>query len=103
MLTRDLTDLRAKYEEILRLRLLHGTGDEPDPRRAMAALAGRFPGALRELDDLPLPEIRARIEALRAAFARFSSVPSSCASSFAISSLRSSTSRLVSLIVVLAG
>ena len=67
MLTRDLADLRAKYEEMLRLRLLHSSSDEPDPRRAMAALAGRFPGALREIDALPLPEIRARIDALRAA------------------------------------
>ncbi len=67
MRTDELCDLRAKYEEMLRLRLLHASGDEPDPRRAMAALAGRFPGALREIDELPLDEIRGRIEALRAA------------------------------------
>ncbi len=65
--TRELAELRLKYEEMLRLRLLHGSADEPDPRRAMAALAGRFPGALREIDELPLDTIKARIEALRAA------------------------------------
>ena len=35
-----------------------------DPRREMAALAARFPGALRELDEAPLDLIRRRIEAL---------------------------------------
>jgi hypothetical protein len=57
----DLARLRAKYEEILRLRE-HDTGE--DPRRALLALASEFPGALREIDDLPLSEIRARTEAL---------------------------------------
>ena len=37
-----------------------------DPRRAMAALASRFPGALREIDELPLDTIAARISELRA-------------------------------------
>jgi hypothetical protein len=60
----DLAALRAKYEEMLRLRLEAGDGD---PRRAMAALASRFPGALREIDELPLEDIRDRIDALRAA------------------------------------
>ena len=67
MFTRELADLRLKYEEMLRLRALHDAGDELDPRRAMAALAARFPGALREIDELPLVEIRARIDALRTA------------------------------------
>src|SRR4051812_10405817 len=52
---------------MLRLRLLHDAGDPEDPRRAMAALACRFPGALREIDELPLQEITDRIDALRAA------------------------------------
>ncbi len=61
---RDIAALRAKYEEMLRLRLLHDAGDETDPRRAMARLAQEFPGALREIDELPIDEIRARIEKL---------------------------------------
>jgi hypothetical protein len=59
----DLIALREKYEEMLRLRL------EPsgaDPRRAMAALALRFPGSLREIDELPLDTIAARVSRLRA-------------------------------------
>src|SRR4051812_37187833 len=63
----DLADLRAKYEEMLRLRIAHDEGDTRDPRRAMAALASQFPGALREIDELPMDEIRARVEALRQA------------------------------------
>ncbi len=62
-----LDELREKYEEILRLRELHAAPDEPDPRRAMAELASRFPGALREIDVLTLDEVRARISALDAA------------------------------------
>jgi hypothetical protein len=62
----DLAELRTKYEEMLRLRLENeATGT--DPRRAMAALAARFPGALREIDDLPLDAIRARLSDLASA------------------------------------
>jgi hypothetical protein len=59
-------ELHAKYTEMLRLRLAHQEDDEPDPRRDMAKLASRFPGALREIDELPLDVIEARIEALSA-------------------------------------
>jgi hypothetical protein len=59
----DLAALRTKYEEMLRLRL-ESAGTALDPRRAMAALASRFPGALREIDDLPLDTIRARVRDL---------------------------------------
>jgi hypothetical protein len=59
----DLAALREKYEEMLRLRL-ESTG--ADPRRAMAALASRFPGSLREIDELPLETIAARVSELRA-------------------------------------
>src|SRR5437016_9436345 len=62
-----LAALRAKYEEMLRLRVAHDAGTEGDPREAMAALASQFPGALREIDDPPISEIRARVDALRAA------------------------------------
>ena len=67
LLLEHLADLRLKYEEMLRLRLLDEAGATLDPRCAMAALAGRFPGALREIDELPMEEIRTRIHALRAA------------------------------------
>ncbi len=63
----DLAALLAKYAEIERLRVAHLGASEPDPRRAMAALAARFPGALREIDDLPLEEIRSRLGALERA------------------------------------
>ena len=68
-----LSALRDKYERMLRLRLLHVRAHEdpdfaePDPRRAMAELAREFPGALRELDELPLDAIHGRIAALTAA------------------------------------
>ncbi len=63
----DLAELRSKYEEMLRLRLAADAGASGDPRRAMAALASQFPGALREIDDLPLDAIRERASELRAA------------------------------------
>jgi hypothetical protein len=70
---RDLRSLRDKYERMLALRVAHERGkrdptyEEPPPRDAMAKLADDFPGALREIDSLPLGEIEARIASLRAA------------------------------------
>ncbi len=69
----DLRALRDKYEQMLRLRQLHARAkaepdfEEPDPRPAMAALARRYPGALREIDELPIDVIEARIVELAAA------------------------------------
>jgi len=69
----DLRALRDKYERMNRLRELHARARaepgfvEPNPRAAMADLAHAFPGALRELDELPIEVIRARIEELSAA------------------------------------
>ncbi len=66
----EIRDLHDKYTEMLRLRLEDAADTNrsaPSPRRAMAALADRFPGALREIDDLPLAVIRSRIGALEAA------------------------------------
>jgi len=60
----ELRDLASKYEEMLRLRLEDEAGVGGDPRRRMVGLAVRFPGALREIDELPLEAIRARIAAL---------------------------------------
>jgi hypothetical protein len=61
-------ELLAKYGEMLAMRLAHDAGDE-DPaavKERMAGLAARFPGALREIDELELGEIRRRIERLEA-------------------------------------
>ncbi|HEY8080247.1 MAG TPA: hypothetical protein VIF62_39225 [Labilithrix sp.] len=69
----DLRALRGKYERMLTLRLLHARAredrsfEEPDPRQELASLAAAFPGALREIDELSLATIRARIDALLAA------------------------------------
>jgi len=63
----DILALLRKYEELLRLRQEGGPDSqtESDPRPALAALAAEFPGALRELDQLPLSDLEARIAALR--------------------------------------
>jgi hypothetical protein len=63
--------LREKYREIKRLRTLDAEhvarGHAHDPKPEMAALARRFPGALRELDELPIERIDARLAELDAA------------------------------------
>jgi hypothetical protein len=60
-------ELRAKYAEMLAMRLAHEAGTEDDGVQArMAELARRYPGALREIDELELREIRGRLEALEA-------------------------------------
>jgi hypothetical protein len=61
---KDIVALKSKYEEMLRMRLFDLAHPGGDPRREMAALAARFPGALRELDETSLEQIRARIDAL---------------------------------------
>jgi hypothetical protein len=69
----DLRALRDKYEQMLCLRRLHARAKEepdfiePDPRPAMVALARRYPGALREIDVLPIADIEHRIAELHAA------------------------------------
>ncbi|UJR86465.1 hypothetical protein [Sandaracinus amylolyticus] len=60
----DLHALREKYREMKRLREQHDAGSPVDPRPAMRALATRFPGALREIDELPMDAIDARIASL---------------------------------------
>jgi hypothetical protein len=68
-----LAEVRAKYAEMLEMRLEHeardGSEDAARVRVRMGALASRFPGALRELDALPLGEIRRRVAALDAVVA----------------------------------
>jgi hypothetical protein len=58
-------DLLDKYIEMLALRRLDASGELVDPKPRMRALAKRFPGALREIDELPLEIIQSRIDALR--------------------------------------
>lgn len=65
----DLRALRDKYREMKRLRAEHEAGEVADPRPAMRALAARFPGALREIDELPMHVIDARIASLERALA----------------------------------
>ena len=60
----DIAELLSKYEEMLRMRLEDERHPGGDPRKEMAALASRFPGALRELDETPLEQIRARLAAV---------------------------------------
>ncbi|HEY4016298.1 MAG TPA: hypothetical protein VGM06_23345 [Polyangiaceae bacterium] len=60
----ELEELVHKYLEILSMRT--APQGEAETRARMSALARRFPGALRELDDLELPEILRRLAGLRA-------------------------------------
>jgi hypothetical protein len=64
--SREARQLRDKYVEMLAMRLAHASGQEEaaDVRAQMNALAARFPGALREIDDLDLAELRTRITKL---------------------------------------
>ncbi|MEO7110141.1 MAG: hypothetical protein ABI183_06860 [Polyangiaceae bacterium] len=62
-----LLDLHVKYMEMRRLRILAIESPTTDPKEWMAELAARFPGALREIDELPLLEIDAKLAALSCA------------------------------------
>jgi hypothetical protein len=69
-----IAELREKYLEMLAMRIRDAAAD-PDAadaarvRARMSALAARFPGALRELDDLEMSEIQRRIGGLSAVLA----------------------------------
>ncbi|MEO8878521.1 MAG: hypothetical protein ABI461_23230 [Polyangiaceae bacterium] len=52
-----------------RLRILAVESPSTDPKRELAELAARFPGALREIDELPLATIDHRLLALSNAIA----------------------------------
>jgi len=58
--------LREKYVEMRAMRVEHLEGDDSDARSRMRALAARFPGALREIDTLPIAVIERRIAVLEA-------------------------------------
>jgi hypothetical protein len=67
----EIAALREKYAEILAMRRQASTPEADSrglaaTRARMSALAARFPGALRELDELELAEIQRRIESLEA-------------------------------------
>lgn len=70
-----MRELRDKYVEMRAMRVAHARGEGGDPRERMRALAARFPGALREIDELPLEVIEARIEELDAALAGHHEAP----------------------------
>lgn len=61
--------LARKYRSLAGLRRARLRGDPVPDRAIFLALAGEFPGALRELDTLELDEIDARAEALERAAA----------------------------------
>jgi hypothetical protein len=67
-----LDELRGKYREMLAMRLAQrdGTEEMGEVRARMMALASRFPGALREIDELALDAIRVRIGELERALQR---------------------------------
>ena len=58
--TVSASDLRRKYDLLVELR----EGRQPGARDSLRALATEFPGALRELDALPLEALCARRAAL---------------------------------------
>lgn len=61
---KNVSCLRDKYREIKRLREVDACADKLEARTHMAALAQRFPGALRELDRLPMRVIDDRLTQL---------------------------------------
>jgi hypothetical protein len=65
----ELRELHEKYVAMLGMRRRHQAGEEDvgKVRWEMAELAARYPGALREIDDLPMEVIERRIAGLAAA------------------------------------
>jgi hypothetical protein len=62
-----LRELARKYEALAALRARRDGDGPPATRDELRALAGRFPGCLRELDTLGGPEIARRAAACAAA------------------------------------
>lgn len=65
----QLEALLEKYREMRRMRREDAAGLRHDPRDEMRRLARRFPGALREIDELPLEVIEERVRVLEAVLA----------------------------------
>lgn len=59
-----LVALRRKYQRMLEMRRINDSGVDHDPRAEMRLLASQFPGALREIDELPIALVETRIRAL---------------------------------------
>ena len=55
--------LARKYATMLALREAHDRGEGVAPHATLRALAGEFPGALHEIDRLPMEILRARADA----------------------------------------
>jgi hypothetical protein len=68
----EVAALTDKYQQLLELRRARERGEPPPPRLVFQRLAARFPGALRELDRMPMPTLERRIAEL--ALARASGV-----------------------------
>lgn len=79
----ELRDLRDKLARIAELR----DADERAPGPVLAALAARWPGALRELDDLPREVVASRLAELDARLADGGPAPSWAAAQVAFHAL----------------
>ena len=64
MTSRELELLLSKYETLARWRAEREAGQGLAPREALRALATEYPGALRQLETLAWPTLRARIDTL---------------------------------------
>ncbi|WP_437320353.1 hypothetical protein [Sorangium sp. So ce385] len=64
-----LAQLARKYRTLAELRRARAAGEAIPGKEVFRALAGEFPGALNELDNLPLDEIERRHDALSRALA----------------------------------
>ncbi|WP_437666061.1 hypothetical protein [Sorangium sp. So ce1182] len=64
-----LSQLARKYHTLAELRRARAAGEPIPGKEVFRALAGEFPGALNELDNLPADEIARRSEALARALA----------------------------------
>jgi hypothetical protein len=60
----ELLALARKYQSIAELRRAREAGGDVAPRAVLRALAREFPGALKELDTLPMDDIEHRVRAL---------------------------------------
>src|SRR5829696_7967819 len=65
----ELERLAQKYLQLAELRRERAAGADPPPAHVFKALAGEFPGALQELDTLPLELIDTRAAELARAAA----------------------------------
>lgn len=62
-MTTTLDDVARKYRAMVRLRTIHARTGSVAPREELRALAAEFPGALKELDRLPMSTLVERADA----------------------------------------